>query len=207
MKVAVITPPSVVLDVVDARNAGVFAADDVDTVIEVCIAAAQATIDGPTGWLGRSVGLQTLEATVDGRWPTCTNLDWQLPFPPIRAITSVKYTDEAGVERTIDPSQYSLANDVLTFKTTLPGTARIRYQAGYSTQTPGLPDAPLPAAIHYAILLMAGQLKNLSPAAEGDVVREEVVGVGSIVYATAKSSEDALRTAAESLLSTYRVFR
>lgn len=204
MKVAVITPPSTVLTVVDARNAGVFAADDVDTAIEVCIAAAQGTIDGPTGWLGRAVGLQTLEATVDGRWPSCTRLDWKLPFPPIRAITSVKYTDAAGVEQTIDPTQYSLATDVLTFKTTLPAATRIRYQAGYSTGTQGLADAPLPAPIRHAILLMAAQLKGA--VGQGQVIREDVTGVGSTLYAMPAATAKTLQDTSEALLSTFRKF-
>ena len=207
MSVAVITPPSTILTVTDARNAGVFTTDDVDTAIDVCIAAAQGTIDGPTGWLGRSVGLQTLEATFQ-EWNGSDCIDLRrpivLPYPPIRMIVSVSAGPDGAV---LDPSTYALANDKLIFSSApswdYPVT--VRYQAGYSTGTPGLTDVPLPAPIRHAILLMAAQIKDA--VGQGQVIREDVTGVGSTLYAMPAATAKTLQDTAEALLSTFRKFR
>lgn len=207
MSVIVINPPPVVVSAADARTAGVFSSDDDDAMIDALLAAAQATIDGPDGWLGRAIGLQTLELSVVGglwcvRWPH----QIKLPYLPIRSITSAKTVTDDGTETTIDPSAYSLTGDVLTFTDTMSRNAlRIRYVAGYGTAEGGS-DLPLPPPIKFAIMLMAKQLSGLGDTG-GEIVREEVTGVGVTAYAASKVSEDLLQTTGERLLSTYRVFQ
>ena len=206
-RVSVISGPAAAVSAADAKAAGVFSSDDADALVTLMLAAAQGTIDGPDGWLGRAVGLQTLELSTAGdlgcvRWPDRI----KLPYIPIRSITSVKSVATDGTETTIDPSGYSLAGDVVTFADPLSRNAlRIRYVAGYGPVSGGS-DLPLPAPIKHAIMLMAAQLQAISPASEGDIVKEDITGVGSTVYATAKASEDSLRTTAERLLSTFRIY-
>lgn len=61
MTVAVVTPPGAIVDAPTARaRLGLDASVD-DATLSALIAAAQATVDGPNGTLGRAIGVQTLE--------------------------------------------------------------------------------------------------------------------------------------------------
>ena len=52
---------------------------------------------------GRAMAPQTWELSAD-----CFPAEFTLPMPPVVAVTSVKYTDEAGAEQTIDPANYKV---------------------------------------------------------------------------------------------------
>lgn len=130
---------------------------DDDTLIGTYIAAASAHIDGPGGWLGRAVGVQTLEYRRDEFWSRACEAV-ALPFPPIISVTSVKYLDTSGVEQTIDPGEYELTGGSMlrpVYSGTWPtvrsqaDAVRIVYQAG---------SPEVPAAIVAAVLLIVGDL-------------------------------------------------
>lgn len=123
-----------------------------DDLIAAYIEAATAHIDGPGGWLGRALGVQTLEVRADV-FRDCM----RLPCPPVVDIVSVKYLDAAGSEISILPSEYEVQGSLLgsafgkRWPSVLaqPGSVRIRYRAGYEQ---------VPPAITAAVLLMVHDL-------------------------------------------------
>lgn len=102
MQVVTITPPPAVVSREEAkRHLRVESGDD-DDFIGDCLAAAQGQIDGPAGWLGRAIGVQTLELQA----PVLDHDCWawiRLPCPPVTAVVSVTY-GAAGV--VVDPDGY-----------------------------------------------------------------------------------------------------
>lgn len=173
MRVVVSTPPSPVVTWEEAdahlRLAG---DDDEREYVESLIAAATGHIDGPNGWLGRSIGLQELEARFDltetGRLPL------RLPYGPVVDLLSVAYLDSNGIEQTADLDDFHLFGDEVEPKASVfpwdggslqREAGRIRYQAGYGV---------VPFPIKSAILLMVGDMHrfrgtasdmNVSPSA------------------------------------------
>src|SRR5579875_4153338 len=114
MFVAVITPPEPLVELDLAKQHLRVDDGDSDDLINAYIAAAQANIDGPGGWLGRAIGLQTLEVRLDSFhprhwerrgypiWAEGAWTDWtcwplqnriRLPYPPLVSITSITYED------------------------------------------------------------------------------------------------------------------
>lgn len=98
MRVVVITPPEPIVSAEEAKRHlrlievdgdGNVLPNEEDDYIEALIAAAQQWIDGPGGWLGRCVGVQTLE--VSGR-PACWPDD-RFPYPPFINVLA----DQSGV--------------------------------------------------------------------------------------------------------------
>ncbi len=186
MRVVVITPPAPVVTWAEGEAHLRLDGDtDQQGEVEAMIAAVTAHIDGPMGWLGRSIGVQTLEARCDHF--DCGSM--VLPYPPAIAIDSVKYVDAGGAEQTIDASVYELlgASLMSAYGASWPTprrqreAVRVRYQAGY---------AELPAPIRAAILLMLGDLYAF---------RETAV-TGTI------SSAVAMSPAVERLLAPFRMF-
>lgn len=130
--------------------------DDDDLLIGAYIDAATAHIDGPDGWIGRAIGVQTLEAGLDGF--ICDPIS--LPYPPAIAVGGIVYDDVNGVEQVLDPADYEFRGGVIgsAWGKSWPATracrgpsrsVRITYQAGYQT---------VPAPIVVAILMMVGDL-------------------------------------------------
>ncbi len=185
MRVVVITPPAPVVAWAEAdAHLKLDGNTDQQAEVEAMVAAATAHIDGPTGWLGRAIGVQTLEARFDG-----FDCDLRLPFPPVSSVTSVKYLDGDGVEQTLAADLYDDFGGLLepAFGGRWPTArrvreaVRVRYVAGYAT---------LPHPIRAAILLMVGDLYRN---------RGEAV-IGTI------SGQVAMSTTVTNLLAPFRVF-
>lgn len=131
--------------------------DDEGALIAAYVAAASGSIDGPDGWLGRALGVQTLEIWL----PTFGTCGWiSLPYPPAIEVQAVEYFDEAGDLVTLDAEAYTLRCDMLrpAWPQSFPAAAwrgatgdalRIEWTAGYEV---------MPAPIEAAILLMVGDL-------------------------------------------------
>lgn len=183
MHVTVITPPAAFVTTDEAKAHLRVDYDEEDTLITSLVAAATGWIDGPAGWLGHSIGMQTLEA----RFEAFCGDEIRLPYGPvISPIGSIKYLDGDGVEQTFSSSSYTLLSDGrvrLNSGSSWPSlyddpeAVRVRYQAGYTT---------VPEPIKQAILLLIGHWFHN---------REEVV-TGTI---TAQ-----LPMSAQALLSTFR---
>jgi uncharacterized phiE125 gp8 family phage protein len=164
MRVFVVTPPAPVVTWEDA-DAHLHLDGDTDQrdEVEAMIAAATAALDGPTGWLGRALGEQVLEARIDNFG--CGSI--VLPYPPVVEIVSVNYIDRDGVEQTIDTDHYEILGTSLVpaYDVTWPApryqreAIRIRYRAGYPVGgTEEAPVVTLPKTVRAAILLMVGDL-------------------------------------------------
>lgn len=124
-----------------------------DTLITAWITTAREIAEHYTG---RALAAQTLEMALDV-FPQYENDVISLDMPPVATISSVKYTDTAGIEQTITGSAYALSlyGDSRRLAPTysnywpdtqaIPDAVRIRYVTGYTTA---------PKAVRSAILLM-----------------------------------------------------
>lgn len=189
MQVTVKTPPSPFVTVSDARmHLRVDHSDD-NAYITSLVAAATAWLDGPSGWLGRALGRQTLELATE-RWDDCGDDGLPLPYPPIFDLQSVIYVDPSGNSVTAADGAFQIVQGRLlpAWGTSWPALAcrpdavRVTYRAGYDT------DA-VPPPIRVAILMLVGQwYQNREPVVLGATV-------------------EALPFAVEALLSPFRVYR
>jgi uncharacterized phiE125 gp8 family phage protein len=192
MGVVVITAPGRFMDPDLVKSHLRVDHDEDDALIEAYTDAAVAGIDGPAGWLGRSLALQTLEVRLD-RFPTCDSI--VLPYGPVIDVLSVKYDDADGAEQTVDPADYDLlAGDGFGtlqrgYDTSWPSNrlfrdaVRIRYRAGYVVDIAQDPPASnVPGAIVAAILLYAGHLyQNREAVKVGEIVTTLPLGVEALL--------------------------
>lgn len=195
--VRVVTPPDAVVTVADAKKHLRVDHTDDDAHIEGLVAAATGWLDGPTGWLGRALGVQVLEYSADSFGDCGQSV--RLPYPPHIEVISVKYIDAAGVEITMSPSGYELKDDELRTPNGQwwpavrceSGAVRVRYRAGYGAPNatdPSKYDNALHRSLWVAILMIVGQwYENRQPVVIGSTVEH-------------------LPFAAEQLLSTFRVY-
>ncbi|RYE57625.1 MAG: phage gp6-like head-tail connector protein [Hyphomicrobiales bacterium] len=192
--VRVITPPAPLVGLELARGHLRVDDDTSDVLIEAYIAAASAHIDGPGGWLGRAIGIQTLEVRSD-RFGSDL---FPLAYPPLIDVVSVSYDDGDGVAQTLDPDTYFIdpAGVLLAYGASWPnarlhrGSVRIRYRAGYVTDpTASVLEAAVPPAITAAVLLMVGDMFS----------RRETTVDGSVGTVP-------MSTTVEALLGPYRVW-
>lgn len=176
MPVLVVTPPAQLVNLELAKLHLKVTVDDEDTLIDGYCDAAQASLDGPMGWLGRCIGRQTLEL----RTNTFSGAQ-ALPYGPVIGITSVKYVDPTGVEKTLDPAAYQLAGEGLAPAPSaswpqVRGDAegvRIRYEAGFET---------VPPAVRQAILLLVSTwFRNRSAVITGTIVADMPHGVEALL--------------------------
>ncbi len=204
--VRVIIPPEPI--VLPSDIAGIHGDDD--AAVAAMIQAVTEEIDGPSGWVGRALGKQTLELMLKS-WPSC---EFKLPYPPIITDVSVAYADEAGAEQFVDEDQYTVSDGRFWFASgwaapTLgehPFPVRIRYEAGYDgedVESGG--TGPVPERARQAIILSVQSLKSLG--AENLFLRsEEVEGVGTTQYTVSDQAGAVIKRASESLLSTLVVY-
>jgi uncharacterized phiE125 gp8 family phage protein len=155
MRVFVVTPPDPVVDWEAAEDHLKLDGDEERRVyVQGLIEAATAHLDGPDGWLGRSLGRQTLEARFDTYNGGC---EMRLPYRPIVSVTSLTYLDSGRNAVTIDPDAYELMGaDLAAIGSPAwhggyvgREALRVRYVAGYET---------LPAPIRHAILMMVADM-------------------------------------------------
>lgn len=189
MRVFVVEPPAPIVTYEEAvarlrLNGG----EDEQADVEGMIAGATGHLDGPDGWLGRAIGVQTLEARFDVfSTPECRI---RLPYPPNQTLVGITYLNGNNVEVVADLGDFYMAGSDLYPEDggwiwsgcSLRAEAiRIRYTAGYET---------VPPAIVNAILLMVGDLYEN---------RDTTGGV-------AKVSSIPMSTSVENLLNPYRVY-
>lgn len=192
-RVVVITPPAAIMTAVQAQ-AGMPALAGVDTgVLDDLIAAAADEIGGPAGWLGRSLGMQTLELRLLA-FP-CGGV--ALPLVPIVEMVSVTYADCSG-DVVMPPADYDLRTDRVVPKSGWPTgcNVRIQYKAGYN---------PVPAIIKTAVKLRVGEIA-MQFGRDATLKKEVVEGVGSFEYDVgADARRSATGRAVEALLGGLRV--
>lgn len=130
-----------------------------DAYLELLLSSATASVEDI---LNRRLITQTWKAFLDD-WPSEDYIT--LPFGKLRAVTSVKYKTQAGVETTVSSGDYIVDTDsdpgriVLGYNKSWP-TAElypsnpiyIQFSCGYGNDS----DTSVPAPIINAILLMIG---------------------------------------------------
>lgn len=146
MRVVTIVPPAPFVTMAQAKAHLRLTDDRDDVLLGALIGAACAQIDGPDGWVARSIGAQTLEAS----YPRFG--DVVLPCGPVGAVTSIVFVGADGVERQLTDG-WRLTGDVLTrdYGRTWPSTwaanaadaVRVRYVAGGGTVDPRALQAAL----------------------------------------------------------------
>lgn len=199
-RVRVIVPPQPIVTIDEAVAHLVEVPAEDRSYVESLVLAATAWIDGPSGWLGRTLGIQTLELTLDGFVAEGCSDEILLPFEPLIDVTSVSYADDGGSVVTLPPADYVVTSRGLrpADDGDWPSTddvteaVRIRYRAGYGKQDPS--DATklvndVPAPIKVAVMMLVAQWYRT----------REPVAIGATV--------EALPFAVDALLSPYRVYR
>ncbi|WP_061930147.1 hypothetical protein [Aureimonas sp. AU22] len=186
MTVVVIDKPAPIVTPADVP--GAHAAND--PLVTMMIAAAQAHIDGPSGWLGRCLGVQLLEwCGSDWPWPVI------LPYPPLIEVLGVRYIDPAGVMQTLPPEDLIELVDLPDVRGDR-HDVRILYRAGY--------DDP-PANAKAAVILMAMGLASTTEA-NGGLRAFTVDGAFSRQFNSPELVARVRTQAVENLLQPLRVF-
>lgn len=199
-RVKVIDPPQPIVTVDEAVSHLVEVPTEDRSYVESLVLAATTWIDGPSGWLGRTLGVQTLELTLDGFISEGCSDEILLPFEPLIDVTSVSYVDEGGSVVTLPPADYVTTAHGLRpaddgdWPSTddIAEAVKIRYRAGYGKPDPSdglklVNNAPAP--IKVAVMMLVSQWYR---------TREPVV-LGATV--------ETLPFAVDALLSPYRVYR
>lgn len=167
-------PQSYPVSLEEAKNHLRETSSEFDDAIEAMIEAA---VDYCEGFLGRALIDQTWQLTLD-RFPcgyihshlsnASSGHEIKIPNPPLIEVVSIKYDDSAGVEQTLDPSQYTVDSlsepgwvvPVGSWPSTFSGinAVRIQFRCGYLDQTQSPPIENVPAVIKAAIKLIVGNL-------------------------------------------------
>lgn len=181
----VAAPVSVPVSIADASAHVEVIGTAHDVKLTAMIAAAVSHVDGPAGILGRALIEQEWVLSLDG-FP-CAG--FEIPLAPLVSVTSVKYTDAAGVEQTLSPSLYVVdsASDpgfvTLAYGAAWPETrivrnaVRVQFRAGY-----GATADKVPQAIRSAILLIVGDLFENREAAVVGVSRADNPAVSRLLF-------------------------
>lgn len=176
MHVRVIEPPEVIVTWEEAKMHLRLDSDDEKTLVEALALAVSQWLDGPNGWLARSVGEQTLE----GRFNCFSERQIAIPFGPVVSVETIKYLDADGEEQTLDEAAYTLlSNGTVSLNSNSswpavysdPEAVRVRYVAGYAPGgTEEAPISTVPAAIKVAALLVIAFLFRDREASPSDAL-------------------------------------
>lgn len=176
MSVLVITPPAPLVELEDAKAHLRVTDNGEDELIQFYIDAASAWIDGPNGWLGRSIGEQTIELHVD-----VFDCVPPLPYGPVQSIEQIRFLASGGIEETLAADVYGLVHGrlILNPGSSWPavrgdvGGVRIRYVAGELE--------PLPQ-VRQAVLLLIGQwFRNRMAVVVGTISSSLPFGVDALL--------------------------
>lgn len=228
MALILITPPDqdvVTLD--DAKAQLRITGTDQDDLIGSMISAAVNEFDpSGGGWLGRALRLQTWElrlssfyrANCDSRADTvAARMAIELPYPPLVNIVSVKYDDQAGVERTlVEGTGFRVLNSGGLGKQSIAPlfnqfwplarldaeSVRIKFTAGYDSDVD--PD-PLPATIKQAIHLAVRNIYSLGERSMFQSMKN-IYGVSETRWVVSPDGSKVIRDAVENMLSPYRIW-
>lgn len=190
MRVRVVTPPEPIVSRERAKEHLRVLHTREDELIDAYVEAATAHLDGPTGWLGRALGVQELEMYL----PAFGTCNWfALPYPPVIEMLAIEYVDDTGAKIALDAGAYELGGSMVrpAWPSSFPlaawrgaggQTVRVHWRAGYEK---------VPAPVTAAILLMVGDL----------YANRETTAAGI------SSTHIPMSTTVENLLAPLRVYR
>lgn len=204
MDVRVITPPEPIVTPGDIPGPH----SDADPALAALIAAVTEEIDGPDGWLCRSLGPQTLEFT--GWLGKKRN---RLPFGPVISIERVETIDEDGNVAIVDSSAWRREGDEIVAAT---GAAwvtarrhRVRYVAGYNGTTGATGEeaqtGAVPERARQAIILSVQDLLRTG-STEAGIRSETVEGVGTQTFLDGDKMTAIVERTCNRLLATLKVY-
>jgi hypothetical protein len=203
MSVRVVIPPDPIVAPEDIS--GVQAGD---TAVEAMIAAVTEEIDGPQGWLGRSLGPQTLEAS--GSF-CCNRL--RLPYGPVIKIESVTTEDCDGNTEIVDPSTWRQDGDEIVIAQGASWVTRyrhrVRYKAGYNGTSGAdageLQTGDVPERARQAIILSVQHMRSMS---KDDLFLrvDEVEGIGRREFTVSDQAGKIIDATCDRLLQGLRLF-
>lgn len=211
MSVRVITPPDPV--VTPADIAGSHAADDAS--VAALIGAVTEEIDGPTGWLGRAIGPQTLELIAPSFY---FGRNLALPFPPVIGNVEIKYLDLDEVEQTVATANYRMIDNRVWFDAAYsfpatfcaPDGVRIRYTAGYNGTTGAgageVQTGVVPERVRQAIILSVQHLKALADTENLYLRSVEIPDVETRQFTLTDQAGEVVRRTCERLLAGLRIY-
>nr|WP_278520059.1 head-tail connector protein [Brucella anthropi] len=199
-QVRVITAPEPVVTLEEAKRHLIVDHDDDDDLIRSLIASATMWLDGPTGWLGRSLGVQTLELRACDFFSLSCQFDIiPLPFPPVLEIISISYLDSNDALVVLPSGRYEATlGGVRPLLGSWPNVGdgpeavRIQYRVGQARADPNDPDrwiVDVASPIKTAILMLVAQWYAVREAVSLDTGFEK------------------LPFAVEALLQPYRIYR
>jgi uncharacterized phiE125 gp8 family phage protein len=177
MKVVVITPPAPIVSIEDAMLHCKVEEPLDQPLVQAYVDAATAWLDGPAGWLGRSLGMQVLEWQLRD-WP-CNGEAF--PYRPEIEIISIKYVDQSGVQQDLPiPDPVDFRN--LPAVRGEDGDVRIRYRTGYGVLEGTAWINKPPAPIRVAILMLVGHwYQNREAVVVGSAPAELPFGVEALL--------------------------
>ena len=109
MRLKLVTPPGIApISLADAKAHAHVDHTDEDAIIGEMISAAVAKVDGAGGELGRALVHQTWEMYLDGFPTGCGKRQIVLPLPPLEAVDSINYVDQAGNTRLLGTDVYDV---------------------------------------------------------------------------------------------------
>mgnify|MGYP001604634217 CR=1 FL=1 len=166
--------------------------DDENGLIDTLIRAAR-------GWVETFIHRSLIATVWDWKLDAFPDACFELPLPPVSAVTSITYTDTAGVSQTWASTLYTTSlptgpkaaparitpiyGGVFPSTRTVMDAVTVRFTAGYGTEA-----TSVPADIRSAMLLMIGHWYE----------RREPVNIGNIVTP--------IPMTVESLLWPYKAF-
>ena len=173
MGLTIVTPPTgLVVPLEDARAHLRIESGDDDTFLDGAIRAVQDWLAGRNGWLGLSLGEQTLEFSTDDLSGWLWSREIRLPRPPLIAVESVKHVDGDGTQTTVSSGDYvtGVGVDGLAYVRMKAGgwpstgawdSTRICYRAGHV-------GGQIDAGLHQAILMTVARMYANRGEAEAD---------------------------------------
>ena len=219
--VILITAPSVdVISLANVKTALGITTTSQDGVLQAALDAVVAQIDPASGgWLGRALRPQTWELRLSSFyehrhcWDKWGHGAIELPYPPLISITSIKYDDYSGTERTLVANTDYRTIDIGSngrqavaplYNGSWPnarcdlGSVRIRFQAGYSN-SPDVMPAAIPQAVALGVrALVSTGSQNLY------LTMDRVEGIGEKRYIANAGAAAVINAAIEGLLLGYR---
>lgn len=159
MHLTLVTPPaSAIVTLAEAKTHLRVEHDVENDYIPTLVDAAEALILGREGWTGRASTEQTWKLSLEG-FPIDDCIE--LPFPPLRSVTHVKYYDPDNVQQTFSSAKYAVITDETPGEIELLATqgwpstyprhdaVEVQFVCGYDT---------IPAPIKHATLITLASL-------------------------------------------------